>query len=82
MTGMVPATALHAGDEVVIPVDLEPVLVTLTRLIHGSNGVSNIVIAWCEMSSGVVFVLGIRADLDGRAGGDAVLRPHPSHCGQ
>ena len=62
MTGMVPATALHAGDEVVIPVDLEPVLVTLTRLIHGSNGVSNIVIAWCEMSSGVVFVLGIRAD--------------------
>ena len=62
MTGMVPATALHAGDEVVIPVDLEPVLVTLTRLIHGSNGVSNIVIAWCEMQSGDVFVVGIRAD--------------------
>jgi hydrogenase maturation factor len=53
----VPAEALHAGDEVIIPKDGGHVVAKILYSAHGTDAVSNIAILTCETDEGARLTL-------------------------
>ena len=58
----VPASSLHAGDEILAPVDGHQVHCKIADVLHGSTGIRNFCLCGCVTDDGVRHPLGFLSE--------------------